>query len=114
MSDPRRIELSRADAVSHDPGVADRETVVGDTRWALVEYSAGSGRSEWCESPHVGFVVTGTLTYSFEDGREPLVLGPGDAFELPSAPRHRGANQHDEPARLFVIDALPCPSDATA
>jgi hypothetical protein len=35
------------------------------------------------------------------------VIGPGQAFELPEAPRHRGRNHGAEPARLFLIDALP-------
>ena len=51
-------------------------------------------------------MLSGTLTYSFEDGREPLVLGPGDGFVLPEAPRHRGRNEGTEPVRLFLIDAL--------
>jgi quercetin dioxygenase-like cupin family protein len=93
--------------VSHDPGVFDREAEVAGARWALVEYSPGAGRRDWCDTPHAGYVVSGTITYSFEDGREPLAIGPGEAFALPVAPRHRGTNHGDEPARLFIIDALP-------
>ncbi len=107
MTDPRIIDVSAAEAVSHDPGVLDRAADVGGTRWALVEYSPGLGRRDWCETPHVGYVVRGRITYSFEDGRDPLVIGPGEAFALPAAPRHRGRNESAEPARLFLIDALP-------
>ena len=57
--------------------------------------------------PHSGYVLSGALTYSFEDGRAPLRLGAGDGFALPEAPRHRGHNAGDEPVRLFIIDALP-------
>jgi mannose-6-phosphate isomerase-like protein (cupin superfamily) len=35
------------------------------------------------------------------------VVGAGQAFVLPPAPRHRGRNDGDEPVRLFIIDALP-------
>jgi quercetin dioxygenase-like cupin family protein len=104
---PSRIDLSAASPVSHDADVLDREADVGGTRWALVEYAPGAGRAEWCETPHVGVVMSGTLTYAFEDGREPLQLGPGDGFVLPEQPRHRGRNPGAEPARLFLIDALP-------
>ena len=101
------IDLSAAEAVSHDPGVTDREADVAGTRWALVEYAPGSGRRDWCDTPHAGYVISGTVVYSFEDGREPLVVGPGAAFALPVAPRHRGRNDTEDTARLFLIDALP-------
>jgi quercetin dioxygenase-like cupin family protein len=107
MTDPRMLDFSAADSVSHDPGVTDREIEVDGTRWALVEYSPGSGREDWCDVPHSGFMLSGGLTYSFEDGSSPLVVGAGQAFALPPAPRHRGHNGGDEPARLFLIDALP-------
>ena len=107
MTDPLTIDLFAVDAVSHDPGVFDREAEVAGTRWALVEYSPGSGRRDWCDTPHAGYVVTGTIAYDFEDGRDQLVIRPGEAFALPAAPRHRGSNESAEPARLFIIDALP-------
>lgn len=107
MIDPRKIDLAAAEAVSHDAGVLDREAEVAGARWALVEYSPNSGRQDWCDTPHAGYVVSGAITYSFEDGRDPLVIGPGESFALPPAPRHRGANHGAEPARLFIIDALP-------
>src|SRR4051812_17765617 len=107
MTEPRAIDLTAAEGVAHDEGVLDREAEVAGTRWALVEYAPGAGRADWCDTPHAGYVVAGTIAYSFEDGREPLVMGPGEAFALPEAPRHRGSNTGEEPARLFLIDALP-------
>jgi quercetin dioxygenase-like cupin family protein len=106
MTEPRRIDFSATQPVSHDPEVLDREADVAGTRWAQVEYAPGAGRVDWCETPHSGVVLSGTLVYSFEDGREPLVLAAGDAFALPEAPRHRGLNEGDEPVRLLIIDAL--------
>jgi hypothetical protein len=105
--DPRQIDFSTPDPVSHDDGVTDREVDVGGTRWALVEYSPGSGREGWCDVPHSGYVVAGEITYDFEDGREPLTFGAGEGFALPTSPGHRGRNDGAEPARLFIIDALP-------
>jgi quercetin dioxygenase-like cupin family protein len=107
MTEPRRIDFSTVPPVSHDAGVSDNEADVAGTRWARVEYSPGARRADWCHTAHAGVVLSGELTYSFEDGREPLVLGPGDGFALPEAPRHRGRNDGAEPARLFIIDALP-------
>jgi hypothetical protein len=107
MTDVQKLDFAGADPVSHDPGVTDLELEVDGTRWALVEYSPGEGREGWCDVPHAGYVVSGEITYSFEDGRDPLIVGMGEGFVLPPAPRHRGRNKGAEPARLFLIDALP-------
>ena len=105
MVPPRQIGFS-VPAVSHDPDVFDREVLVGGVRWAVVEYSPGSGRVGWCEAPHSGYVVSGAITYEFEDGSADLAVGAGEAFVLPTAPRHRGRNEGAEVARLFIIDGI--------
>jgi quercetin dioxygenase-like cupin family protein len=107
MDEPQKLELAMSPPVSHDPGVTDQEGEIARTRWALVEYSPGSSRRDWCDTPHSGYVVAGAITYHFEDGRDPLTISAGEAFVLPTAPRHRGYNEHEEPARIFIIDALP-------
>lgn len=107
MTASRAIDFWSAAPVSHDPGVSDREVEVDGTRWALVEYSPGSGREGWCDVPHSGYVVSGSITYSFEDDSGPLEVAGGDSFVLPRVPRHRGRNDGDEPVRLFLIDAIP-------
>ena len=103
--EPRKVEFPEP-PIEHDANVFDSEARVGDTRWATVEYRPGAGREEWCDTPHSGYLLSGTLTYEFEDRREPLTLVPGDGFALPPTPRHRGRNGGSEPARLFIIDAL--------
>jgi quercetin dioxygenase-like cupin family protein len=107
VSEPQRIDFAALSAVEHDANVFDRETEIDGTRWAAVEYSPGAGRADWCDTPHSGVLLSGALTYEFEDAREPLRLTPGDGFVLPEQPRHRGRNDGDAPARLFIIDALP-------
>ena len=107
MTEPRKVDFSGTDPVSHDEGVTDREADSDGTRWALVEYSPGHGREEWCDTPHAGYVLSGKITYSFEDGRDLLVVAAGDGFVLPPSPRHRGRNEGAEPARMFLIDAIP-------
>jgi len=107
VTDPQTIALATRAPVSHDPGVSDRQADVGGTRWALVEYAQGAGREAWCDTPHSGYVLSGSISYEFDDGRAPLVVGPGEGFLLPPAPRHRGTNNGAEPVRLFIIDALP-------
>ena len=107
MTDVQKLHFAGADPVSHDPGVTDREIEVDGTRWALVEYSPGEGREGWCGVPHAGYVVSGEITYRFEDGRDPLIVSAGEGFALPPAPRHRGRNDGGKAARLFLIDAVP-------
>src|SRR5690349_1109539 len=112
MGEPCKIEFATREPVSHDAGVTDQEAEIAGARWAFVEYSPGSGRLAWCDTPHVGYVVSGAITYNFEDDRDPLTIAAGEAFVLPTAPRHRGHNQGAEPTRMFIIDALPGPKDA--
>jgi uncharacterized cupin superfamily protein len=72
---------------------------------------AGASRAEWCEEGHRGYVLAGEIEYEFDDGREPLRAGEGDAFLLPHAPlgagAHRGRNLAPGPTRLFLIDDRP-------
>jgi quercetin dioxygenase-like cupin family protein len=107
MSEPKAINFSSAEPVSHDQDVADREVDDGGVRWAIVEYQPGAGRADWCDTPHVGYVISGAIRYEFEDGREPLAIEAGEGFSLPPEPRHRGRNEGSDPVRLFLIDALP-------
>ncbi|MBM4435478.1 MAG: cupin domain-containing protein [Chloroflexi bacterium] len=104
---PRRIPLLNRRTVSHDAGVTDREVAILGTRWSFVEYGPHAGRAAWCSTPHVGYVVAGTITYQFQDRQRTLKVRDGDAFVLPYSPRHRGHNAGHVPARLFLIDTLP-------
>jgi quercetin dioxygenase-like cupin family protein len=103
---PRVVSFDGA-AAEHDPNVRDIEQVVDGVRWALVEYAPGAGRAEWCDSPHSGYVLSGEIQYEFEDGSQEMRVTYGQAFWLPTTPAHRGRNHGTEPARLFIIDALP-------
>jgi uncharacterized cupin superfamily protein len=77
----------------------------------MVEYGPGASREDWCEEGHRGFVVEGEIEYRFDDGRERLRAGEGEAFLLPPAPlgggAHSGRNPSQRPTRLFLIDDAP-------
>jgi quercetin dioxygenase-like cupin family protein len=103
---PRVVSFDGAPA-EHDRNVLDIEQVVDGVRWALVEYAPGAGRADWCDSPHSGYLLSGELEYEFEDGSPVMRIAAAQAFVLPTAPAHRGRNNGGEPARLFIIDALP-------
>ena len=103
--EPNVVEFD-ADPVEHDVDVHDRERLVGEVRWALVEYGPGAGREGWCTEPHIGYLIDGELEYVFENGRPPMHLSAGNGFALPELPGHAGRNHGSKPARLFIIDAL--------
>jgi quercetin dioxygenase-like cupin family protein len=106
LPSPRVVSFDGV-AAEHDPDVRDIEQEIDGVRWALVEYAPKAGRTDWCDSPHSGYVLNGELQYEFEDGSQELRVAAGQAFRLPAAPAHRGRNQGSKPARLFIIDALP-------
>ena len=62
---------------------------VDGARWAIVEYAPGSGRPEFCEVGHEGYVISGEIEYEFESGGK-IVAKAGEGFVLPDrrpAPR---------------------------
>ena len=103
---PEAVSFS-GEPQEHDREVRDVEQTVDGVRWARVEYAPGAGRAQWCETPHVGYVLSGRLVYEFADGSPQLSVTAGQGFQLPSAPGHRGCNHEREPAQLFLVDALP-------
>ena len=111
MNDPRRVPFGEIAWTEAAPGIRARETDVGGARWAMVEYGPGASREDWCEEGHRGFVVEGEIEYRFDDGREHLRAGEGEAFLLPPAPlgggAHSGRNPSQRPTRLFLIDDAP-------
>ena len=76
---------------------------VDGARWAIVEYAPQSGRPEFCEVGHEGYVISGEITYEFDSGGT-IVAKAGEGFVLPTDDLHRGFNHGAETARLLVID----------
>jgi quercetin dioxygenase-like cupin family protein len=99
---PRPVSFD-APWVQEAEGVRARIADVGGTRWAIVEYSPGAGRPEWCEVGHQGYVLSGEITYELASGGT-VVAASGEGFLLTSDDAHRGFNHGSEPAVLLVID----------
>ena len=108
VNEPRNVPFGEIGWTDEVPGIRARETDVEGTRWAIVEYSEGASREEWCDEGHRGYVISGKIGYEFDDGREPLRASEGEAFRLPPASlgggAHRGRNVAPGPTRLFLID----------
>ena len=86
------------------PGIRARASHAAGSRFAVVEYSQGAMRAEWCTDGHRGYVLSGSIEYEFDDGRPPLALAEGHAFVLAAGRGHRGRNTAAGPTRLFLID----------
>jgi hypothetical protein len=84
-------------------GIASRALEVRDVRWALVEYEPETLRQDWCRQGHSGYVLSGDVTYEFDDGAPPIHISAGQGFRLPDDQGHRGRSGADG-ARLFLID----------
>ena len=100
-SAPQVVSFAGA-PVEHDRDLRDFEQVVGGVRWAVVEYAPGAGRSEWCDAPHIGYVVSGQ--YITELDGESLHMHAGQGFVLPPGTRHRSRNTGSLPAIVFLVD----------
>jgi quercetin dioxygenase-like cupin family protein len=103
MSRSEVIRFSDGDWVAEADGVRASVREVDGVRWAVVEYSPGSSRDEWCVVGHVGYVLNGQIEYAFEAGGS-LAVGAGEGFVLSAGTGHRGENRGTEVARLLVID----------
>jgi class 3 adenylate cyclase len=70
-------------------------------RWSVdVKPIAGT---QWCQSHHVGYSVSGHLRVQMSDGVE-LELGPGEVFEIP--PGHDAWVLGDEPFVTIDFEAM--------
>lgn len=104
MSETGAVDFPSFPWEEEGPGIRALVGHAAGSRWAVVEYGPGAGRSEWCRDGHRGYVVEGQMEYEFEDGSSPLRLRQGQGFVLAPGLGHRGRNPGATAARLFLID----------
>ncbi len=104
VSESHAIDFPAFGWEDDQPGIRSRAGRAVGSRWAIVEYSAGAARDEWCTDGHRGYVLEGRIEYEFEDGSSPLHLDAGQGFVLAPGTGHRGRNSGDGLSRLFLID----------
>ncbi len=93
----RSFEKGKLEVVKIDGGAVARFTLEPGWRWSKhVRPIAGT---EWCETPHFQYVLSGRIHIHTKDG-EDLEAGAGDVISL--APGHDGWVVGDEP--VVVID----------
>jgi hypothetical protein len=105
FNDDRLVPFDEVEWAPDGPVGRVRAVDVDGSRWAIVEYTPGGAREEWCHDGHAGHVLTGAIEYEFEDGAPPLRANEGQSFVLSTGGAgHRGRNVASRPTRLFLID----------
>jgi class 3 adenylate cyclase len=99
--DVRVAGRGKVEVVELDDRVIGRYEWQPGWRWSVdVKPIAGT---EWCQSHHVSYVVSGRLRVQMSDGVE-LELGPGEVFEIP--PGHDAWVLGDEPFVTIDFEAM--------
>ena len=88
------------------PDVRQKVYCEGSRQIRLVEFETSEGTEHWCETGHIGYVLKGSLSISF-DG-EVISFAAGDGLFIPSgaASRHRSV-AIAAGTRLLMIEDLP-------
>jgi class 3 adenylate cyclase len=104
--------LDDPDEIYQYPGAIEHIVKVGEWTvgrvtqepgWRYSRDMAALAGTEWCQSRHVGVVISGRQGVVLEDGTV-LEFGPGDVYDIP--PAHDGYTIGDEPAVLIEWTGL--------
>jgi glyoxylate utilization-related uncharacterized protein len=86
------------------PDVRQKVFCEGSRQIRLVEFRTSDGAEHWCETGHIGYVLAGSLSISF-DGKI-VSFDTGDGLFIPSgaATRHRAVRIEDGTQLLMIED----------
>ena len=76
----RTFEKGRVDLVNVGGGAVGRFTLEPGWQWS--KHVKPIAKTQWCESPHFGYQVSGRLHVKMSDGTE-FEFGPGDVGLIP-------------------------------
>jgi ethanolamine utilization protein EutQ (cupin superfamily) len=102
---PYRIAFESMEWQQIRPDVRQKVHCEGSRQVRLVEFESSDGPEHWCEVGHVGYVLAGALSISF-DGRI-VSFRAGDGLFIPpgSAARHRAVSI-ERGTRLLMVEDL--------
>ena len=102
---PYKIDFESMEWQQIRPDVRQKVYCDGSKQVRLVEFEASDGPEHWCETGHIGFVLAGALSISF-DGKV-VSFGTGDGLFIPSgtASKHRAVSIA-RGTRLLMVEDL--------
>jgi quercetin dioxygenase-like cupin family protein len=86
------------------PAVRQKIYCEGSRQIRLVEFETSDGAEHWCETGHIGYVLKGALSISFNG--EVISFKAGDGIFIPSgaATKHRSVTISSGTQLLMVED----------
>lgn len=86
------------------PDVRQKTYCEGSRQIRLVEFDTSDGAEQWCEAGHIGYVLKGALSISFNG--EVVAFRAGDGLFIPSgaASKHRSVSIVSGTQLLMVED----------
>lgn len=102
---PFRIRFDALEWQQIRPDVRQKIYQEGSKQVRLVEFEASEGPEHWCEVGHIGYVLRGALSISFNG--EVISFNAGDGLFIPSgaASKHR-AVRIASGTQLLMIEEL--------
>lgn len=85
------------------PGLRVKSVLRGSERIRLVEFGLDFVEPGWCDTGHVGYVVSGRFQVAFEDGIR--AFKAGDGLHIPPDTPHRH-HATDEVATVFLVETF--------
>ena len=101
-----KVDFTKMDWQPIRPDVRQKVHCEGSRQIRLVEFDTSDGAEQWCEAGHIGYVLKGALSISF-DG-EVVSFEAGDGLFIPSgaASRHRSISIAAGTQLLMVEDVI--------
>ena len=102
--DPFKISFETMQWQQIRPDVRQKVYCEGSRQIRLVEFKTSEGAEHWCETGHIGYVLKGALSISF-DG-EVISFKAGDGLFIPSgaASKHRAVAISSGTQLLMIED----------
>lgn len=100
-----RIDFESLEWQQVRPDVRQKVHCEGSRQIRLVEFEASDGPEHWCESGHIGYVLAGALSISFDGNVVSFRAGDGLFIPPGTADRHRAVSIA-RGTRLLMVEEL--------